>query len=36
MITESELKISNESYTHKDFYQIYPEILDLVKNITER
>ena len=36
MITESELKISNESYTHKDFYQIYPEILDLVKKITNK
>ena len=36
MITENELRISNESYTHKDFYQIYPEILDLVNKITER
>lgn len=36
MITENELRISNESYTHKDFYQIYPEILELVNKITER
>lgn len=36
MITDSELRISNESYTRKDFYQIYPEILDLVNKITER
>lgn len=36
MITDSELRISNESYTRKDFYQIYPEILDLVGKITER
>ena len=34
MITDSELRIASESYTHKDFYQIYPEILDLVKKIT--
>lgn len=36
MITNNELEIANESYVHKDFYQIYPEILDLVKKITER
>ena len=36
MITDNELRISSESYTHKDFYQIYPEILDLVNKITER
>lgn len=36
MITNDELRISNESYTHKDFYQIYPEILELVTKITER
>lgn len=36
MITDSELKISNESYTRKDFYQLYPEILDLVTQITDR
>ena len=35
-MTESELRISNESYTKKDFYQIYPEILDLVKKISNR
>ena len=36
MITDKELNISNESYTKKDFYQIYPEILDLITRITER
>lgn len=36
MITEKELNIANTSYTKKDFYQIYPEILDLVTKITER
>jgi len=36
MITNKELLIQNESYTKKDFYQIYPEILDLVKKITNR
>lgn len=36
MITDNELNISNQSYTHKDFYQIYPEILDLVKKITNK
>lgn len=36
MITETDLNISNQSYTHKDFYQIYPEILDLVKKITKK
>lgn len=36
MITEKEMAISNDSYTKKDFYQIYPEILDLVTKITKR
>lgn len=36
MITNSELQIANESYTKKDFYQLYPEILDLVTKITAR
>lgn len=36
MITNKDLMIQNESYTKKDFYQIYPEILDLVKQITNR
>lgn len=36
MITEKEFAISNDSYTKKDFYQIYPEILDLVTKITAR
>lgn len=34
MITENELRIANESYTHKDFYQIYPEILDIAQQIS--
>lgn len=36
MITEKELNITNNSYINKDFYQIYPEILELVTKITER
>lgn len=36
MINEKELLIANTSYTKKDFYQIYPEILDIVQKITER
>ena len=36
MITDKELQIANNSYTHKDFYQVYPEILELVKKITNR
>ena len=34
MITENELRISNESYTHKDFYQAYPELLDAITKMT--
>lgn len=36
MITENELKISNDSATKKDFYQIYPEILEMVSKISSR
>lgn len=36
MITEKELEISNESYLHKDFYQVYNELLDLAKKISKR
>lgn len=36
MITNNELNIANNSYTKKDFYQIYPEILDQIKAITSR
>lgn len=35
MKTQSELKIDNLSYTKKDFYQIYPEALDLVNKLTD-
>ena len=35
MITDSELRISNKSYTKKDFYQIYPEILDLASKLSD-
>ena len=35
MITTSDLNINNKSYIKKDFYQIYPEIVDLVKELTE-
>lgn len=36
MITDDELKISNISYTNKDFVSIYPELLDLAKRISPR
>jgi hypothetical protein len=36
MITNSDLKIHNTSYINKDFYQIYPELLELVNKITDR
>lgn len=36
MITTTDLNIANNSYTKKDFYQVYPEILELVSKITER
>ena len=36
MITTNEINIANNSYLKKDFYQIYPEILDIVSKITER
>lgn len=36
MITKKDLEISNVSYTNKDFEQIYPEQLDLVKKITNK
>ena len=35
MITKYDINISNLSYCSKDFYQIYPEVVDLVKNLTE-
>jgi len=35
MRTENELKIDNLSYTKKDFYQVYPEALDLVNKLTD-
>lgn len=36
MYTENELEISNKSYTNKDFATIYPELLDLVKKLTNK
>ena len=36
MITEKDLNISNISYTNKDFTQIYPESIDLVKQLTNK
>ena len=36
MITEKDLAISNISYTNKDFTQIYPEMVDLVKQLTNK
>ena len=34
--TEQEMSISNKSYTNKDFNTIYPELLDLVKKLTNK
>ena len=36
MITENELQISNMSYTEKDYASIYPALLDLVKQLTNK
>ena len=36
MITNEEFKISNESYTNKDFLSIYPELLNIIKKISPR
>ena len=36
MINENELMISNKSYVNKDFATIYPELLDYVKDLTNK
>lgn len=36
MITEQEKYISNKNYINKDFAQIYPELLDLVSELTTK
>ena len=36
MITEEELRISNESYTNKDFISIYPELLNIIKKFSPK
>lgn len=36
MITKTDLKIQNDSYTKKDFYEIYPELLDIFSNMTDK
>lgn len=36
MINETELNISNKSYTNKDFASIYPELLELAKKLTNK
>lgn len=36
MINEKELNVSSLSYINKDFQAIYPELLDLVKTLTNR
>ena len=36
MITKNEMEIANTSYTHKDFYQIYPELLELTSKLTDK
>ena len=34
--TDNQLQISNKSFTSKDFNTIYPELLDLVKKLTNK
>lgn len=34
--TKKDLQIDNISYTNKDFAQIYPELVDLAKKITNK
>ena len=36
MITQNDLDIENLSYTKKDFGQIYPELLDLAKQLSSK
>ena len=36
MITNKDLEIENISYTNKDFGQIYPELLELTKKLTNK
>lgn len=36
MINEKELLISNTSYTNKDFPSIYLELLDIIRNLTNK
>ena len=36
MITKTDLEISKESYTKKDFYQIYPESIETFQALTKR
>ena len=36
MITNKDLEIENISYTNKDFGQIYPELLELIKKMTDK
>lgn len=35
-ITQNELNISNKSYTNKDFQTIYPELIEIVKQLTNK
>ena len=36
MLNEKELNISNQSYTKKDFATIYPELIDVIRSLTNR
>ena len=36
MIDEKTLQISNKSYINKDFQTIYPELVDIVKKLTDK
>ena len=36
MINDNELRISNMSYTNKDFASIYKELLDIISKISPK
>lgn len=35
MITKEDIEFSKMSYTNKDFASIYPDLLDLAKQLTD-
>jgi len=36
MVNNDDVQISKMSYTHKDFASIYPDMLDLAKELTNK